>query len=161
MVPCIRRAFDDLHRLYSIILPLLCSSVVSILTLGASNVLRTRSGDRTERVAARCQDNSSSLRNTSWLYAPDKNLWRSDKNERANQAGGEDPSESGCARKYDANIPNFVGFTRGVFDLDTFKEQLDKVGAHPKEFGERYVAYNPDTFQYIDSAAPVRGARRP
>lgn len=61
---------------------------------------------------------------------------------------------------WEGTIPRAGLEARGNFtdpiDLEEFYDQVDEVDALLKELGERCVAYSPDTFQYIGSAAAVR-----
>ncbi|KAL5634901.1 hypothetical protein ACGC1H_002804 [Rhizoctonia solani] len=61
---------------------------------------------------------------------------------------------------WEGTIPRTGLEARGNFtdqyDLDQFYEQVDEVDLLLGELGKRCVAYSPDTFQYIGSAATVR-----
>ncbi|CAE6374803.1 unnamed protein product [Rhizoctonia solani] len=61
---------------------------------------------------------------------------------------------------WEGTVPRAGLEARGNFtdqaDIDAFKKQVDQVDRLLKELGERCVAYSPDTFQYIGSAAAVR-----
>ncbi|CAE6500443.1 unnamed protein product [Rhizoctonia solani] len=61
---------------------------------------------------------------------------------------------------WEGTIPRAGLEARGNFtdqyDLDQFYEQVDEVDLLLGELGKRCVAYSPDTFQYIGSAAAVR-----
>ncbi|KAF8604272.1 alpha/beta-hydrolase [Ceratobasidium sp. AG-I] len=61
---------------------------------------------------------------------------------------------------WEGTIPRAGLEARGNFtdpiDLEEFYSQVDEVDALLKELGERCVAYSPDTYQYLGSAAAVR-----
>ncbi|CAE6474631.1 unnamed protein product [Rhizoctonia solani] len=61
---------------------------------------------------------------------------------------------------WEGTIPRAGLEARGNFtdqvDIDAFYEQEDEVDVLLEELGKRCVAYSPDTFQYIGSAAGVR-----
>ncbi|CAE6509951.1 unnamed protein product [Rhizoctonia solani] len=61
---------------------------------------------------------------------------------------------------WEGTIPRAGLEARGNFtdqrDIDAFYEQVDEVDRLLKELGEKCVAYSPDTFQYIGTAAAVR-----
>ncbi|CAE6456002.1 unnamed protein product [Rhizoctonia solani] len=61
---------------------------------------------------------------------------------------------------WEGTIPNAGLEARGNFtdqrDLDAFYEQADEVDLLLEELGKRCVAYSPNTFQYIGTAATVR-----
>lgn len=61
---------------------------------------------------------------------------------------------------WQGTIPSVGIEARGNFtdqrDLDEFYSQVDEVDTLLKEYGQRCIAYSPDTFQYIGSAAAVR-----
>ncbi|CAE6440885.1 unnamed protein product [Rhizoctonia solani] len=61
---------------------------------------------------------------------------------------------------WEGTIPRAGLEARGNFtdqvDIDAFYEQVDEVDVLLEELGKRCVAYSPDTFQYIGSAAAVR-----
>ncbi|KEP46989.1 putative hydrolase [Rhizoctonia solani 123E] len=61
---------------------------------------------------------------------------------------------------WEGTIPRAGLEARGNFtdqvDIDAFYEQVDEVDVLLEELGKRCVAYSPDTFQYIGTAAAVR-----
>ncbi|QRW17406.1 Abhydrolase domain-containing protein [Rhizoctonia solani] len=61
---------------------------------------------------------------------------------------------------WEGTIPRAGLEARGNFtdqrDLDAFYEQADEVDVLLEELGKRCIAYSPDTFQYIGTAAVVR-----
>ncbi|CCO33747.1 Putative hydrolase Mb2247c OS=Mycobacterium bovis (strain ATCC BAA-935 / AF2122/97) GN=Mb2247c PE=3 SV=1 [Rhizoctonia solani AG-1 IB] len=61
---------------------------------------------------------------------------------------------------WNGTIPHAGLEARGNFtdqrDLDEFYEQVDEVDVLLEELGKRCVAFSPDTFEYIGSAAAVR-----
>ncbi|KAH7341643.1 TAP-like protein-domain-containing protein [Rhizoctonia solani] len=61
---------------------------------------------------------------------------------------------------WEGTIPRAGLEARGNFtnqvDIDAFYEQVDEVDVLLEELGKRCVAYSPDTFQYIGTAAGVR-----
>ncbi|CAE6452473.1 unnamed protein product [Rhizoctonia solani] len=61
---------------------------------------------------------------------------------------------------WEGTIPRAGLEARGNFtdqrDLDAFYEQADEVDVLLEELGKRCIAYSPDTFQYIGTAAAVR-----